>query len=109
MGGPSISYIWHTGYDIWNIDFFPARDSGTTAVRHGGGNASLGQVTTLILGTRVCCDVESTSMTLIQRRNNVVCPEGWFSRGADGAALEKLFLLRMCCSALQNQKAESSY
>ena len=24
------------------------------------------------LGTRRCCDVESTSMTLIQRRNNVV-------------------------------------
>ena len=28
------------------------------------------------LGTRRCCDVESTSMTLIQRRNNVVCPVG---------------------------------
>ena len=26
------------------------------------------------LGTRRYCDVESTSMTLIQRRNNVVCP-----------------------------------
>ena len=24
-------------------------------------------------GTRRCCDVESTSMTLIIRRNNVVC------------------------------------
>ena len=28
------------------------------------------------LGTRRCCDVESTSMTLILRRNNVVCPVG---------------------------------
>ena len=28
------------------------------------------------LGTRRCCDVESTSLTLIQRRNNVVCPGG---------------------------------
>ena len=28
------------------------------------------------LGTRRCCDVESTSLTLIQRRNNVVCPLG---------------------------------
>ena len=27
-------------------------------------------------GTRRCCDVESTSLTLIQRRNNVVCPVG---------------------------------
>ena len=23
-----------------------------------------------------CCDIESMSMTLIQRRNNAVCPEG---------------------------------
>ena len=29
------------------------------------------------LGTRDCCDVQSTSMTLIQRRNNVVCPVGY--------------------------------
>ena len=28
------------------------------------------------LGTRRCCDVESTSLTLIQRRINVVCPVG---------------------------------
>ena len=28
------------------------------------------------LGTRRCCDVESTSTTLIQRPNNVVCPVG---------------------------------
>ena len=28
------------------------------------------------LGTQRCCDVESTSLTLIQRRNNVVCPVG---------------------------------
>ena len=28
------------------------------------------------LGTQRCCDVESTSVTLIQRRNNVVCPVG---------------------------------
>ena len=28
-------------------------------------------------GTRRCCDVESTSLTLIQRRNNVVCPVGF--------------------------------
>ena len=28
------------------------------------------------LGTRQCCDVESTSLTLNQRRNNVVCPVG---------------------------------
>ena len=28
------------------------------------------------LGTRRCCDVESTSKPLIQRRNNVVCPVG---------------------------------
>ena len=28
------------------------------------------------LGTRRCCDVESTSLTLIQRRNNVVYPVG---------------------------------
>ena len=28
------------------------------------------------LGTRRCYDVESTSMTLMQRRNNVVCPVG---------------------------------
>ena len=28
--------------------------------------------------TRRCCDVESTSLTLIQRRNNVVCPVGRF-------------------------------
>ena len=28
------------------------------------------------LGTRRCCDVESKSMTLIQRHNNVVCPGG---------------------------------
>ena len=27
-------------------------------------------------GTRRCCGVESTSMTLIQSRNNVVCPVG---------------------------------
>ena len=30
------------------------------------------------LDTRRCCDVESTSLTLIQRRNNVVCRE-WSS------------------------------
>ena len=29
------------------------------------------------LGTRRYCDVESTSLTLIQRRNNAVCPVGW--------------------------------
>ena len=28
------------------------------------------------LGTRRCCDVESTSLTLIQRRNNVVYTVG---------------------------------
>ena len=28
------------------------------------------------LGTRRCCDVESTSLTLIKRRDNVVCPVG---------------------------------
>ena len=28
------------------------------------------------LDTRRCNDVKSTSMTLIQRRNNVVCPVG---------------------------------
>ena len=28
------------------------------------------------LGTRRCCDVKSTSPTLIQRRNNVTCPVG---------------------------------
>ena len=28
------------------------------------------------LSVRRCCDVESTSMTLIQRRNCVVCPVG---------------------------------
>ena len=32
------------------------------------------------LGTRRCCDVESTSMTLIQCRSNVVCPLGTESR-----------------------------
>ena len=26
--------------------------------------------------TRCCCDVKSTSMTLIQRRNKIVCPTG---------------------------------
>ena len=31
------------------------------------------------LGKRRCCDVESTSLTLLQRRNNVVCPVGRFS------------------------------
>ena len=30
------------------------------------------------LGTRRCYDVESASMTLIQRRNNVVCPVGYY-------------------------------
>ena len=30
------------------------------------------------LGTRRCCDVESTSLTLIQRRSNAVCPVGWW-------------------------------
>ena len=29
------------------------------------------------LGTWRCCDVESTSLTLIQRRNNVVCQVDW--------------------------------
>ena len=29
------------------------------------------------LGTRRCCDVESKSLMLIQRRNNVVCSVGW--------------------------------
>ena len=28
------------------------------------------------LGTRRFCDVKSTSKTLIQRRNNIVCPVG---------------------------------
>ena len=28
------------------------------------------------LGTRRCCDVEATLMTLIQRRINVMCPVG---------------------------------
>ena len=28
------------------------------------------------LDTRLCCDVKSTSVTLIERRNNVVCPVG---------------------------------
>ena len=28
------------------------------------------------LGPRRCCDIESTSLTLIQRHNNVVCPVG---------------------------------
>ena len=32
------------------------------------------------LGIRRCCDVESTSMTLIQCRNNIVCPLGTESR-----------------------------
>ena len=27
-------------------------------------------------GTRRCCDVESTSLTVIQRRNNAMCPAG---------------------------------
>ena len=31
------------------------------------------------VGTRRCCDVESTSLTFIQRHNNVVCPvSGWW-------------------------------
>ena len=29
-----------------------------------------------VLDTRRCCDVESTSLTLIQRRSNVLCPMG---------------------------------
>ena len=37
-------------------------------------------------GTRRCCDVESTSMTLIQRRNNVVCLVG--SRHSAGSAAD---------------------
>ena len=32
---------------------------------------------TYLLGTRRCCDVESMSLTLIQRRNNVVYPVAW--------------------------------
>ena len=32
------------------------------------------------VGTRRCCDVESTSLTLIQRRNNVGCPAGTWDR-----------------------------
>ena len=28
------------------------------------------------LGTQRCCDIELTSLTLIQRHNNVVCPVG---------------------------------
>ena len=31
------------------------------------------------LGTQRCCDVESTSLTLIPRRNNVVCQVGCFT------------------------------
>ena len=31
------------------------------------------------LDTRRCCEVESTSMTLIQRRSNVVCLVGMLS------------------------------
>ena len=35
------------------------------------------QSQTLIpLYIRRCCDVESTALTLIQRRNNIVCPVG---------------------------------
>ena len=33
-------------------------------------------VPTVPLGARHCCDVEPTSVTLIQRRNNAVCPVG---------------------------------
>ena len=29
------------------------------------------------MGTQRCCDVESTSLTLIQHRNNVVCAVGF--------------------------------
>ena len=32
--------------------------------------------TNILTGTPRYCDVESTSMTLIQRRDNVVCPVG---------------------------------
>ena len=38
-----------------------------------------GQLYRSPLGTRRCCDVESTSMTLIQCRNKVVCPVGLHS------------------------------
>ena len=38
--------------------------------------ASKLDILSLPLGTRSCCDVESTSMTLIQPRNNIVCPVG---------------------------------
>ena len=67
---------WATVYDV-----------GPTLNQHSV-NASclLGNCTsasaTTALGTRLCHDVESTSMTLIQRRNNVVCQAGKYTRGA---------------------------
>ena len=41
----------------------------------------------LRLGTRRCCDVEATSKTLLQRRNNVVCPLGWYEHFYNNAYL----------------------
>ena len=40
-------------------------------------NEQYGMSFVFSLGTRRCCDVESTSMTLIQHHNNVVCPVGF--------------------------------
>ena len=44
------------------------------------------------LGTRRCCDVESTSLTLNQRCNNVMCLEGWLHIGPT-------FIISIVCPA----------
>ena len=41
------------------------------------------------LGTRRCCDIVTTSMTLLQCHNNVVCPVGSYSL-SDGEGWSKI-------------------
>ena len=46
----------------------------TTRVQQRG-SSTLSTTTSFPLGTQRCCDVESTSMMLIQRRNNILCAQ----------------------------------
>ena len=65
------------GADYWN-DRYGAEGIAYTGRLDdlGASSQALNTIYNSPLDTRRCCYVESTSMTLIQGRNNVACPVG---------------------------------
>ena len=66
---------WPTGLILHNVFFDSAESPNRSQPRIV--LFFSGRKDTIPLDTRRCCDVELTSLTLIQRRNNVVCPVGY--------------------------------